>query len=122
MLCIGMIGNLDACGRPVPPGNVNDNIALGTTYTMSPAPNSTGCSDSPGDTTQLTGGYNYTGTGSLWAQMSTVGWQYQRPTITIDLGVVQPIKGVYFCTAARSRAGADFDVTVDSIKIFDKND
>jgi hypothetical protein len=75
-----------------------DNIAKGKTYAMSPTPNDSGCTDA-GDATQLTDGI-YTA-GYFWCQLSTVGWSYpsSTPTIIIDLGSIQPIKGVSYNTA-----------------------
>ena len=79
-----------------------DNIALGKPYTLDPRPNYSYCTD-PGDKTQLTDGV-YT-KGYFWTQKSTVGWQgVGGVTITLDLGAVQPIRGVSFNTAA-GRAG-----------------
>jgi len=77
------------------------NVARGKTYTMSLAPNYALCTDSPGDTTQLTDGAYYTGISSLWVQMPyTVGWSWRSPAITIDLGQIRQIKGASFNTAA----------------------
>ena len=79
-----------------------DNIALGKPYTLDPRPNYGYCTD-PDDKTQLTDGV-YT-KGYFWTQKSTVGWTgVGGATITIDLGSVQPIRGVSFNTAA-GRAG-----------------
>lgn len=77
------------------------NVARGKTYTLSNAPNYALCTDSPGDTIQLTDGAYYTGTAVLWVQMPyTVGWSWRSPAITIDLGQVRQIKGASFNTAA----------------------
>jgi len=75
----------------------SENIALGASYTIAPSPNYGLCSD-PGDLEQLTDGeYTY---GYFWLHDSTVGWQEKTPSvITLDLGAVQPIKGVSFSTA-----------------------
>jgi len=65
---------------------------------MAPGPNYGLCTD-PGDFEQLTDG-EYT-EGYFWVHKSTVGWQRKAPTIfTLDLGAVQPIRGVSFSTAA----------------------
>lgn len=98
MLCMGLVTTSIADGRPLPPGNVGDNIALGKNYTLSPAPNYSYCTD-PGDITQLTDGTTWTGS-SFWVQTSTVGWVSVNPTIVIDLGHVQPIQQISFYTAA----------------------
>jgi hypothetical protein len=81
--------------QPKPPG---ENIALGKTYTLSPRPNYSYCTDAD-DKRQLTDG-QYT-VGYFWTQHSTVGWQHASPAIiTLDLGSVQPICGVSYNTAA----------------------
>ena len=83
--------------RTIPTDRPSENIALGVSYTLEPGPNYGLCSD-PGDAEQLTDGV-YTD-GYFWAQLSTVGWQEKTPLIlTLDLGVVQPIRGVSFSTA-----------------------
>ncbi len=75
----------------------SDNIALGASYTIDPSPNYGHCTD-PDDLEQLTDG-EYT-EGYFWVHKSTVGWQEKAPSIfTLDLGAVQPIRGVSFSTA-----------------------
>jgi hypothetical protein len=75
-----------------------DNLAHGKSYTLTPPPNYGLCTD-PGDAKQLTDG-EYT-QGYFWAQKSTVGWQATEPVIvTIDLGRVEPVRGVSWSTAA----------------------
>jgi hypothetical protein len=75
-----------------------DNIALGKSYVLQPAPNYALCTD-PGDKTQLTDGV-YT-KGYFWTQKSTVGWQGGGcVSITVDLGKVEPICGAALNTAA----------------------
>lgn len=73
------------------------NIALGKPYTFESPPNYGLCADA-GDATQLTDGI-YT-KGLLWAEKGAVGWGGQRVFVTIDLGAVQPIRGVSHNTAA----------------------
>ena len=74
-----------------------ENIALGASYTLSPGPNYGLCTEA-GDSEQLTDGV-YTD-GYFWAELSTVGWQEKTPSVfTLDLGEVQPIRGVSFSTA-----------------------
>lgn len=76
----------------------SENIALGKTYTLEPAPDYEHCTE-PGDAAQLTDGV-YT-QGYFWTQPSTVGWQNAAPVfITLDLGAVQPIRGVSVNMAA----------------------
>lgn len=75
----------------------SENIALGASDAMEPAPNYRLCSD-PGDAKQLTDGV-YTD-GFFWAQKSTVGYQEKTPTtVTIDLGEAKPIRGLSYHTA-----------------------
>ena len=83
-----------------PADRPSENIALGVSYTMEPAPNYEHCTDVD-DVRQLTDGEYYRGEESLWTQLSTVGWQDKKPVIvTLDLGTVRPIRGVSFNTAA----------------------
>ena len=82
----------------VGPAWAQENIALGASYTLDPAPNYEHSTDDA-DGEQLTDGV-YT-EGYFWTQLSTVGWQDQKPVIvTLDLGTVMPIRGVSFSTAA----------------------
>src|ERR1039457_6660061 len=75
-----------------------ENIALNRHYTLEPQPNYIHCTD-PGDAVQLTD-VKYTH-GYFWTQKSTVGWQNKDLiTITLDLGLIQPICGLSFNTAA----------------------
>ena len=74
------------------------NVALGRHYTWSVPPNYALCSDD-GDRVQLTDGNLVEG--NFWTQKGTVGWQgYNHVSVTIDLGVIQPIAGVGYHTAA----------------------
>ena len=83
-------------GAEQPQGLVN--IALGKPYAFASPPNYALCTDD-GDTTQLTDGV-YT-KGHFWSEKSTVGWGHDEHVIvTIDLGTVQPIRGVSYNTAA----------------------
>jgi len=85
------------------------NIAKGKTYTFNTLPNYDLCSD-PGDSVQLTDGI-YTA-GYFWTQKTTVGWNRKRPVvITIDLGKIEPIRGVSYNTAA-GVAGVTWPVSV----------
>ena len=75
-----------------------ENVALHRPYTLSPAPDYGYCTD-PGDAVQLTDGV-YT-EGYFWTQKSTVGWNSALPALcTIDLGRVEPIRGVSWNCAA----------------------
>ncbi|MCC6695147.1 MAG: hypothetical protein IT365_05910 [Candidatus Hydrogenedentes bacterium] len=75
-----------------------ENLALGKSYALQPAPGYSHCTD-PGDTTQLTdGAYS---DGYFWTQPSTVGWQNAKPAVVaIDLGSDQPIRGLSLRSAA----------------------
>lgn len=77
--------------------DLGENLALHKPYALVPPGNYTYCTD-PDDSTQLTGGV-YT-EGYFWTQKTTVGWQSQTPTITLDLGQDVPIRGVTYNTAA----------------------
>jgi hypothetical protein len=88
------------------------NIALNKPYTMQPAPNykdANGTED-PDDKIQLTDGQSF---GSSWSQKTTVGWQSFGTgiVITIDLGAVEPIRGVSVATAAGA-AGVTWPSTI----------
>lgn len=85
------------------------NIAKGRPYTFNITPNYAFCSD-PGDNVQLTDGiYTF---GKFWAMKTTVGWQKKRPIIiTIDLGKIEPIRGLSYNTAA-GIAGVTWPVSV----------
>lgn len=86
-----------------------ENVALGKPYTLFPRPNYVYCTD-PEDNKQLTDG-QYT-VGYFWTQQSTVGWTNARPAIiTVDLGAVQPIRGVSYNTAA-GVAGVEFPLAI----------
>lgn len=87
-----------------------ENIALGKPYTLTPKPAYKFCTD-PGDATQLTDG-QYS-SGYFWTQKGTVGWNptSRQVIITVDLGQVEPIRGVSFNTAA-GRAGADWPLEI----------
>ncbi len=50
---------------------VPENIALGKSYSLAPAPNYPHCTD-PGDARQLTDGARVEG--YFWTQQGTVGW------------------------------------------------
>jgi hypothetical protein len=85
------------------------NIAKGKMYKFDTPPNYPLCSDA-GDAFQLTDG-RYT-SGYFWTQKTTVGWQMKRPVIiTIDLGKIDPIRGVSYNTAAGA-AGVTWPLSV----------
>ena len=82
----------------IAPRPAGENVALGATYTIWPAPNYSHCTD-PGDTSQLTDGQSTAG--YFWTQKGTVGWQSTPyAVITVDLGRIEPISGVALTTAA----------------------
>ena len=92
-LCLWLLtaSLLQAAAEPI-------NIALGRPYMWSVPPNYSPCTD-PGNAIQLTDGKLVDG--YFWAQKGTVGWEsYNHVSVTIDLGIVQPIAGVAYHTAA----------------------
>ena len=89
---------LIASYRPCLLANEGDNIALGKPYSFSTNPNYALCTDDK-DILQLTDGEYVEG--YFWTQRGTVGWMREKLiSITIDLGKVEPIKGISFNTAA----------------------
>lgn len=75
-----------------------ENIALGKPYKVDPNPNYPGTAPPGGK--QLTDGI-YTPEAEFWKAKSTLGWDLKRLiTITIDLGKVEPIRGVSYNTVA----------------------
>ncbi len=99
LLMVGCACSPEASGA-APADRPSENIALGASYTMEPAPNYEHCTDAA-DVTQLTDGVYHQTEESLWTQLSTVGWARKKPVIlTLDLGTVKPIRGVSFHTAA----------------------
>ena len=103
LLLVLLAGAHFACATDLP--RPATNLALGKAYKLDPRPNYSYCTD-PGDKTQLTDGlYSQ---GYFWTQKSTVGWEHPSSvSITLDLGVVQPIRGASFNTAA-GRAGVEW--------------
>lgn len=99
-----------AAAKAAPVARPGENIALGKRYTLTPPPNYKLCTD-PGDATQLTDG-QYS-SGYFWTQKGTVGWNQGSRTVIVrlDLGKVEPIRGVSFNTAA-GRAGADWPAEI----------
>ena len=78
----------------------SENIALGASYTLEPAPNYGQCTDA-GDVKQLTDGVYHQTEEILWGKSSAVGWVRKKPVIVmLDLGSVKPIRGISFHTAA----------------------
>lgn len=83
---------------PELPAASGKNIALGKKYTLAPKPAYSYCTD-PDDVVQLTDGKLTEG--YFWTQKGCVGWKSTDAAIvTIDLGSVEPIRGVSFRTAA----------------------
>lgn len=71
---------------------------MGRPCTLDPQPNYSYCTD-PDDSKQLTDGI-YTNS-HFWTQKTTVGWNHlPMGQVTIDLGAVQPVRGISFNTAA----------------------
>lgn len=107
LLYVLLAGACCACAAEVP--RPAENLARGKPYTLDPRPNYSYCTD-PGDQTQLTDGqYSQ---GYFWTQKSTVGWNNANSvSITLDLGTVQPIRGVSFNTAA-GKAGVEWPLGI----------
>jgi len=71
------------------------NLAYQKTYTCTPTPNYS--TTIPGDAADLTDGiYTSTASGVYWVNTGNVGWQVttQGISINVDLGSIQPIRGV----------------------------
>lgn len=109
-------GNIASAGvAQLLPSDIPDfpymNIALNKPYILSSAPNYWGGCTDAGDATQLTDGI-YT-SGFFWTQLSTIGWfAAGTETITIDLGLVQPIKGVSY-NSAGGTSGVYWPTAID---------
>ena len=100
---------------------LGQNIALNKTYTLTPSPNYSLCTES-GDATQLTDGAYYTGGGTLWSQPMAVGWQWTvNPEIRIDLGSKQPIEGISFNTTVGLESGGVTSPIAITVLVSDDN-
>jgi hypothetical protein len=106
-------GTPDAPANPpvVAAGQEGENIALGRPYAWSMAPNHSACTDA-GDAIQLTDGHRTTSSTPA-IDASVVGWTlhpqaHSWVAITIDVGQVQPIKGVQFSAIAGSYFNVDW--------------
>lgn len=109
VLTLLALAPLHANAQAATPPETLNNVALGASYTLQPNPSYALCSD-PGDLTQLTDGI-YT-EGYFWGQASTLGWGNAKTVIvTLDLGAVQPIRGVSVNTAAGT-AGVAWPMTI----------
>lgn len=104
--------SLNQPGKDIEPAL--SNLALNKTYLLYPSPNYSLCTET-GDSTQLTDGFAYTGTSSLWTQTSTVGWGYVSTPkyITVDLGTVKSISGAALHMGAGTAAGVAWPHSVD---------
>lgn len=81
------------------------NLALHKNYTLSVSPNYPYAAPAT-DKTSLTDGI-YT-TGRFWTQPTTVGWQLQGVTVTIDLEKIEPISAITFNTVRSQDVGISF--------------
>ena len=82
-----------------------ENLALGRSYTLVPAPSYQLCTDE-GDVTQLTDGA-FVGPEQFWIQEGCVGWKLPvdgDADVIIDLGQVRAIDAIRFRTAASPNA------------------
>lgn len=96
-----MIGG---AGFAVSPTGQYDNLARGKPYTLEPKPNYPGTAEPDNAGKQLTDGV-YSPEKRFWGLKSTLGWDDNRLiTVTIDLGKVEPIRGVSYNTVAGGRS------------------
>ena len=87
-----------------------ENLALGKTVIFDTPPNYTACVDKD-DATQLVDGKLASET-PIWYDAATVAWVLVDPTVfTIDLGQVQPIRGVGLRMGA-GQAGVEWPAAV----------
>lgn len=80
-------------------------LALHKSYILSTSPNYK-YSASSSDKTSLTDGA-YT-SGRFWTQPTTVGWQLQGVTITIDLDTIEPVGAITFNTVRSAAVGISY--------------
>ncbi len=89
-------------------GSINalENLALHKSYTFSPKPNYSLCTDGS-DTVQLTDGRSY---GSQWTNKSTVGWRTPEPVVevVVDLGQKFIVDEVRIHTVGGNVASVEF--------------
>jgi hypothetical protein len=83
-----------------------ENLALYKSYTLSPKPNYSLCTDDS-DSVQLTDGRSF---GSQWTRKSTVGWRTPEPVveITIDLGKTFAVDEARMHTVGGGVASVEF--------------
>jgi hypothetical protein len=88
------------------PAHALENLALHKSYTLSPKPNYSLCTDDE-DLVQLTDGRSL---GSQWTRKSTVGWRTPEPVveITIDLGEKYAVDEVRIHTVGGNVASVEF--------------
>jgi len=88
------------------PTDALENLALHKSYTFSPKPNYSLCTDGS-DSVQLTDGRSY---GSQWTNKSTVGWRTPEPVveIIIDLAGIFAIDRVRINTVGGGVASVEF--------------
>lgn len=91
------------------------NMALGKPYTLEPAPNYP-LRPKTEDSSPLTDGKHGEegATSPLWNCRGSVGWlRTYTAVVTVDLGAVQPIRGVSYHTAAAKRVGVMWPENID---------
>ena len=88
------------------PTNAQENLALHKSYTFSPKPNYSLCTDDS-DSVQLTDGRSY---GSQWTNKSTVGWRTPEPVveIVVDLAEIFAVDQVRISTVGGGVASVEF--------------
>ncbi|NUQ64509.1 MAG: discoidin domain-containing protein [Pirellulales bacterium] len=107
LVCLRALAAEDgAAGRPRA-----DNVALGKTVLFPTPPNYPATTD-PEDAGQLVDG-KFASATPMWFDKSAVGWVLVDPTVlTIDLGAVQPIRGVGLHMGA-GQAGVEWPSSIE---------
>lgn len=117
--CMGDGSQIQPDAKGQAPRTVAQNVALGKSYMLYPAPNYSYCKDQ-GDSIQLTDGKKYEGPLPPWRQASSVGWMnVSHAMVTIDLGKICPISGVSVHTFFDGRINVPWP---SSILVFTSDD
>lgn len=114
LLCIAVcLTVLSAAGAQQPSLGLPqaDNLALGQTVQFNTPPNDVSSTD-PDDVHQLTDGKLSPAT-PMWYDKASVGWALIDPTVfTLDLGAIQPIRGVGLHMGA-GQAGVEWPTSLE---------